>query len=60
MLLSKTQTNDIFLTDSGLKWKRLISTPKEKKMHPDRYKCQRMDTKETHLLTEMIIRKWTQ
>lgn len=35
-------------------------TPKEKKMHPDRYKCQRMDTKETHLLTEMIIRKWTQ
>jgi hypothetical protein len=62
MKIANLKLNDIFLTDSGVKFQLLISfdmfTRDEKLKHPDRFKCVNLDTGEMfYLMDNMLIRK---
>lgn len=55
MKLQDLPINDYFETNSGIKWKKLPMTAREKKLLPDRFKCQNVNTKNIYFLTEMFI-----
>lgn len=58
MKLKDLQTNDRFITDSGVTFKLLPMSNYEKRAHPDRFKAFREDTKEVfYLIDNMGIRK---
>lgn len=55
MKISKLKTNDKFKTDTGVVFQILAMTAYEKRTHPDRYKCKRLDTNEIFFLTDNIL-----
>ena len=57
MKLSDAKINEKFKTDSGVEFTKLSMSKNELRLHPDKFKVQRLDTKQIFYLTDMIIIK---
>lgn len=57
MKLSELKTNEIFKTDSGVRFKKLPMTPTEKRRHPDRIKVEHDHSKRIFYFTDILVIK---